>query len=104
MSTLTADLLALPQLFARRSAEKCPVTSVRPRSASDRIQTLPRDKATYLAQPMGHTVHCVSGSLWLTFDGDCRDVVLSAGAEHLCDRNTRLVAQALGEETRLWID
>jgi hypothetical protein len=45
--------------------------------------------------PLGRTVRCERGSLWLTFDNDCRDVVLDAGARHVCDRDTCMIVAAL---------
>jgi hypothetical protein len=31
-------------------------------------------------------VHLASGGLWITHDGDCKDVILSAGETHRADR------------------
>ena len=43
----------------------------------------------------GRTVTCLSGSIWLTMEGDRRDVVLTPGASFVVDRDglTLLVAQ-----------
>ena len=35
----------------------------------------------------GQTVTCVSGSVWLTMEGDARDVVLEPGASFVIDRD-----------------
>ncbi|KQT09508.1 DUF2917 domain-containing protein [Ramlibacter sp. Leaf400] len=43
----------------------------------------------------GGTIRCLHGCVWLTHDGDCRDVVLEAGEFHVVDRDTRLVVHAL---------
>jgi Protein of unknown function (DUF2917) len=43
----------------------------------------------------GGTVECVGGFVWLTFDGDCRDIVLKAGESHVADRQARLTVFAL---------
>ena len=43
----------------------------------------------------GGRVECTEGSVWLTHDGDCRDVVLEAGQSHIADRDSRLVIYAL---------
>ena len=43
----------------------------------------------------GSSVECTQGCVWLTYDGDCRDVVLQAGQSHVGDRDTRLVISAM---------
>lgn len=43
----------------------------------------------------GGSVECVDGCVWLTFDGDCRDIVLQAGESHVADRQARLIVYAL---------
>jgi hypothetical protein len=47
----------------------------------------------------GRTVTCVSGSVWLTMEGDTRDVVLEPGASFVVDRDglTLLAAQRPSE-------
>jgi uncharacterized protein (AIM24 family) len=48
-----------------------------------------------LRDARGRTVKCVSGSVWLTMEGDRRDVVLNPGASFVVDRDglTLLAAQ-----------
>ncbi|MDB5809827.1 MAG: hypothetical protein JWN94_1949 [Betaproteobacteria bacterium] len=43
----------------------------------------------------GRTVTCVSGNIWLTMEGDTRDVVIEPGASFVIDRGglTLLAAQ-----------
>ena len=43
----------------------------------------------------GGRIECTAGAVWLTHDGDCRDVVLEAGQSHIADRGSRLVIYAL---------
>ena len=43
----------------------------------------------------GGRIECTDGTVWLTHDGDCRDVVLEAGQSHMADRDSRLVIYAL---------
>jgi len=38
----------------------------------------------------GGSIQCTGGCVWLTHDGDCRDVLLEAGQLHVSDRNSRL--------------
>jgi hypothetical protein len=46
-------------------------------------------------RPLGHRIDCISGSLWITSDGDPRDIVLSAGESHVADRDAPLLVFAL---------
>src|SRR5476649_322219 len=52
-----------------------------------------------LREARGSIVTCVSGSVWLTMEGDTRDVVLEPGASFVVDRDglTILAAQAPSE-------
>lgn len=49
----------------------------------------------WLTQPRGRTVYCERGRLWLTFDGECVDIVLEAGQAHHCRSNARLGVHAM---------
>lgn len=42
----------------------------------------------------GHSVICHSGSVWVTQDGDSRDVILRAGESFTLDRNGPALVQA----------
>jgi hypothetical protein len=47
-------------------------------------------------------VECLEGCVWLTHDGDCRDVVIDAGQSFVADRDSRLLIHALsGSSIRL---
>lgn len=43
---------------------------------------------------IGHTVVCQSGSVWVTQDGDTRDVILRAGEAFTLDRDGPALLQA----------
>lgn len=58
-------------------------------------QTIDKCATLVVAQPLGATVTCGSGSLWITHDGDVRDVVISAGERHTCDRASRMLVFGL---------
>jgi len=48
-----------------------------------------------IERPLGRTITCESGTLWLTFDNTLRDVVLEGGESHHCATDNRLLIQAL---------
>ena len=41
----------------------------------------------------------VAGTVWLTHDGQAKDVILEAGQSHCCDSNARLGIHALAGST-----
>jgi hypothetical protein len=48
-----------------------------------------------VASFQGGLIECTEGSVWLTHDGDCRDVLLQAGQSHVADRGGRLIIYAM---------
>ena len=44
----------------------------------------------------GDRIECLSGTLWITQDGDPRDTVLGTGESFTADRDGRLLASAMG--------
>jgi hypothetical protein len=48
-----------------------------------------------VSHPRGQRIDCVRGSLWLTFDGERRDVVLDAGQSHTAESDSRLLVYGL---------
>ena len=48
-----------------------------------------------LEQPVGRCVECLQGCVWVTLDGDRRDVVISAGQSFWPDRNARALVYAV---------
>ena len=46
----------------------------------------------------GGWIECTEGCVWLTHDGDCRDVLLAAGQSHMADRDSRLLIYAMASE------
>jgi hypothetical protein len=50
-----------------------------------------------LVRPLGVTVECLKGSVWITIDGDSRDVILGAGESTILDREQRTLIMALGD-------
>lgn len=58
-----------------------------------------RNQINELKMPLGVTMECLSGRVWITIDGDPRDVVLDMGESFTVDRNRRTLIMALDEAT-----
>jgi len=56
---------------------------------------LERRELLVIDDARGHRITCESGELWLTLDGDRRDIILPAGHAWLVDRPGPLVLSAL---------
>jgi hypothetical protein len=67
----------------------------RPPTAAPAPFPLARAATHWVARPRGQVVTCEAGTLWLTFDGERRDIVLDAGESHRCDSDARLAIHAL---------
>jgi hypothetical protein len=52
-----------------------------------------------LADGVGCTVTVLSGELWITQDGDVRDIVLAGGEELILDRDSPALLSSLGKLT-----
>ncbi len=46
-------------------------------------------------QALGVTIECLEGSVWVTLDGDLRDLILDAGQSCKIDSERRALIQAL---------
>lgn len=56
-------------------------------------------------RPLGRRVECLSGVLWVTQDGDRRDVVLEAGVAFVFDRdNADALVSGLAEARYLLLE
>jgi hypothetical protein len=82
--TLPAGLLAL--------LERAAATSAPARSA---VRELNPGANTWIVRPLGRTITCEAGTLWLTFDDEPEDVILDAGLSHRCAKGSKLLIQAL---------
>ena len=56
---------------------------------------LPKHTTFTLADAHGVAVRCVAGSLWITLDGDIRDIVLAPGEGYAGDAHRRALVTAL---------
>ena len=59
------------------------------------VQTIDKGAILVVLQPAGKTVTCVRGSLWITQDGDPKDVVISAGDRYTLVRAGRMLVSGL---------
>ena len=85
--------LALAPWFRRAPA---PAITRRPvASAGPSSQFLHKNATLDVRNPMGVTVECIHGSLWLTHDGDCKDIILEAGQRYSNATRGRLLVHAL---------
>jgi len=48
-------------------------------------------------EPLGRRIECVTGSLWVTQDGDPRDIVLAAGESFAFDHRGDALISALDD-------
>jgi Protein of unknown function (DUF2917) len=82
--TVPTRLLAL---FKRVPAPSAP--------AVPSVRTLEARASVRIARPMGSTVSCEAGTLWLTFDKEPQDLIVEAGQSHHCTMASGLVIHAL---------
>jgi len=65
------------------------------RPAAPAARQLDANATTWIARPLGRTITCETGTLWLTFDNESADVILEAGQSHHCTRASKLAIHAL---------
>lgn len=58
-------------------------------------QEIAKNGIVEVQQPLGVTIECLEGSVWVTLDNDARDVVLEVGQTFVVDRNQRTLLLAL---------
>lgn len=90
--TLPTGLLAL---FKRAQATAAPAVSG--------VRKLQAGASVRIARPMGSTVFCEAGTLWLTFDNEPQDLIVEAGQSYHCTMASGLLIHALGN-ARLSVD
>ena len=66
--------------------------------------SLPRGQLQRMQDARGQLVVCLQGSLWLTQEGDTRDVVLEVGDEVRIDRDGLTLLHALRDARYLLSD
>jgi hypothetical protein len=60
-------------------------------------RSLEKNATTWIARPLGRTITCETGTLWLTFDNESADVILEAGQSHRCAKGSKLAIHALSD-------
>ena len=64
------------------------------------VEILGKGATLALLRPVGYRIDCLEGCVWVTLDGDKRDIVLSAGQSYWPDRHAQALVHAL-EESRV---
>ena len=59
------------------------------------VHELARGRTLTLCEALGQRVECLDGCVWITLDGDRRDIVVEAGQAFTADRNQRALIHAL---------
>jgi hypothetical protein len=93
MSIALTPWFRLPRSAARRGA-----WAGREAAAPHVLET---GATMVVPQPQGVIIECRRGCLWLTHDGECKDVVLSAGERYVSPSSRRLLVHALEEAQAL---
>ena len=58
---------------------------------------LRKGEVLHLRHALGQRIEALGGRLWLTMDGDLRDIVLDAGEGFTVDRNTDVLLSAISD-------
>lgn len=61
------------------------------------VQKLGAGANVWIIRPLGRTITCEDGTLWLTFDNEPHDVILEAGQSHRCVKASKLLIHALAD-------
>ena len=67
-------------------------------------RSLGKGRVRHLAAHAGRSVECLSGSLWITQDGDLRDIVLGPGEAFAFDRRTDALLSAFDDSRYVVLD
>lgn len=88
--------------MARLLGREARLANAQPRVTRRLAFHVPRGATCELPRVEGRmTVHCRGGSVWITHDGDPRDVVLQADQSHPVDREARLTVHAMAGDAAL---
>jgi Protein of unknown function (DUF2917) len=84
-----------PAFVAPHPSATASATPASPSRDVQAVHQLPQAHTMTLAEPLGHALVCLAGCIWITQDGDPRDVVINAGQVFTPDRNRRTLIHAL---------
>jgi hypothetical protein len=93
----TATTARITAFFA---APRAPATAAPAVSGARKLEA---GASVRIARPMGSTVFCEAGTLWLTFDNEPQDLIVEAGQSYHCTMASGLLIHALGN-ARLSVD
>ncbi|AMO22377.1 hypothetical protein UC35_05025 [Ramlibacter tataouinensis] len=65
------------------------------RESLARQQRIHEGATLVLPRPAGISLICATGTVWITHDGDCKDVVLEAGESYTSERRSRMLVYGL---------
>ena len=67
-------------------------------------RSLAKGRIRHLPARVGRSIECLSGSLWITQDGDRRDIVLGPGEAFTFDRRTDALLSAFDDSRYVVLD
>lgn len=91
-STTATELVSRMLSVLRGVVAAAPARQRRHASAE---QTLPKSHTVALPASRGLRIDCLEGCLWITQDGDPRDVVVQTGQSFTVDRDQRALVHAM---------
>lgn len=59
--------------------------------------SLRKGEALHLQHALGQRIEALGGRVWITMDGDLRDIVLDAGEGFTVDRSTDVLLSAISD-------
>lgn len=62
--------------------------------AGRNVHALAKNSMLTVLQPQGRVIECLEGCVWITQDGDVRDVVIAGGQSFCPDRSQRTLIHA----------
>ena len=86
---------AIPDLF-RRPGDRRANHAIKT-AADSGVRNLQKGAILAVSRPLHQDIACLRGSLWITHDGDPKDIILEAGQSYRSDRCARMLIQALDE-------